>query len=1106
MAPTVNDNTEPTDDLPPEAVALLVAYDEAKVTEAGVNDVTPHSTELYATLAPQLACLDLLHLAWPTVRAKSLASVDQSLPETLGDLHVVRELGRGGMGIVYEAEQASLGRRVAVKVLPYAAVADVKSLQRFRNEVRAAAALDHPHIVKVHAVGEDRGQHFYTMQLVRGPTLADVIAELRVTKSTAEDAPRDGSGASQKRTATTAAGVFGTAEFYRTVAHWGAEACGALQHAHDVGILHRDIKPGNLMLDEAGQLYVTDFGLARVGEEAGLTRTGDIVGTLRYMAPEQALGKRVVLDQRADIYALGATLYELLTLEPMFGDSDRAILLSQIAYHDPAPLRKRNPQIPIDLETIVLKALAKEPAERYQSAASMASDLQAFAVGRSIAARPPSLADRMRIWARRHATLVQLVALSLLLLSAVLTVSMVLVKRAQTQASTALSTTSNLLYTADMALAYQAHEQGRPTEARRTLERYRPKNSEPDQLGIEWHLLDQVVQPIASTALLGHEGPVNEVAVFPDHQRLASVGEDSTLRIWDIASRKCLQTISLGHEGLHSVAISANGRYVAAGGTTGYLCDLEDDARTTVIYHNPKEYTVESLAFSPDGQRIAVGERYDGVSLVSLDGRVLKQIPCRSRVESLEFLPDGSLLVPNRIREGVGILEIWDSDLAKIRQSIDCSRSHDPAGITVGRAAANGRFVLAGELQKSQAHVVDAVSGEVLATTSQSHDLLTAIAYASTGDAVALAYLNGQVKCFPVEPIGDNLPTFPRQPVVIDAHEGEVTSLQFLDARHLVSCGADGKIQIWNLPAVIDVGRNVVGGQASGFAVSPDGGRLLSTGYAAYAIVEESTGKSIVLQKENGGNFSAPAWSPRGDQAAVANNRRQQVLLLAPDGTLTRSCPAPELVRELAFSSDGTLLAMIGGRNMWLVRVNSGQCVYRQELPNEGTATCFSSTGTMLGYGGQLKKIVLLDTATLHVQREIACAVDVLCLAFSPDDRLLATGHNDAVIRLWDVPTGRLRAELVGHERRLRRVVFSADGRTLFSSAEDGAVRLWSVEQQRAYGVFYRRTKGLRPESPGEPCWVTLPTDNRYVAVGYYSSNLQVPHEVFLWHLNNIKK
>ena len=176
----------------------------------------------------------------------------------------------------------------------------------------------------------------------------------------------------------TVAGSRQTTEQFRLAARLGSQAAEALQHAHDLGVLHRDIKPGNLLLDADGKLYVSDFGLARIEADVGITRTGDIVGTLRYMAPEQALAKRVVIDHRADVYSLGATLYELLTLQPAFGETDRSELLKQIAFEEPRPLRKLDRRIPVELETIVLKAMVKNPDERYQTAQQLADDLRAF--------------------------------------------------------------------------------------------------------------------------------------------------------------------------------------------------------------------------------------------------------------------------------------------------------------------------------------------------------------------------------------------------------------------------------------------------------------------------------------------------------------------------------------------------------------------------------------------------------------------------------------------------------------------------------------------------------------------------------------------------------
>jgi serine/threonine protein kinase len=347
-------------------------------------------------------------------------SADSHVARVLGDFRILRELGRGGMGMVYEAEQLSMGRNVALKVLPFAAIAQEKSLQRFRNEVRAAAALDHPNIVSVYSIGEERGVHFYAMQLVRGRTLADVIAELRTAVSAksppdAGEAPTINSAvvspSSTKRDAealiSTAVDSRRDAESYRAATRLGIQAAEALQHAHDLGVLHRDIKPSNLMLDLGGKLYVTDFGLARIEADAGMTMTGDILGTLRYMAPEQALAKRVVIDHRADIYSLGATLYELLTLQPAFDETDRSELLKQIAFEEPPPLRKINARIPAEVETIVLKAIAKEPDERYQTAQLLADDLQAYLEHRPITARSASFVDRLRKWSRRREKLVR---------------------------------------------------------------------------------------------------------------------------------------------------------------------------------------------------------------------------------------------------------------------------------------------------------------------------------------------------------------------------------------------------------------------------------------------------------------------------------------------------------------------------------------------------------------------------------------------------------------------------------------------------------------------------------------------------------------------------
>jgi serine/threonine protein kinase len=353
---------------------------------------------------------------------------------TLGDFRLVREIARGGMGIVYEAVQGSLGRQVALKVLPFAATLDPKQLQRFRNEAQAAAHLHHTNIVPVYAVGCERGVHYYAMQYIAGQTLAAMIHALRqqagkvacaaeasalptteLRHEPAQEIPVANSTrklelaaapSTQRPAATAVPTGRSDPDFFRTVALLGIQAAEALEHAHQVGILHRDIKPGNLLVDDAGHLWITDFGLAHLPGDANLTGTGDVVGTLRYMSPEQALAQRGSVDHRTDIYSLGVTLRELMTLEPAFSGTDRQELFRQIASEEPWPPRRLNPAIPMELETIVLKAMDKAPADRYQTAQELAADLGRFLKDEPILGRRPSMTQRLRKWARRNRAVV----------------------------------------------------------------------------------------------------------------------------------------------------------------------------------------------------------------------------------------------------------------------------------------------------------------------------------------------------------------------------------------------------------------------------------------------------------------------------------------------------------------------------------------------------------------------------------------------------------------------------------------------------------------------------------------------------------------------------
>jgi len=362
--------------------------------------------------------------------------MDESLGDTrpmrrLGDFEIVRELGRGGMGIVYEARQVSLNRKVALKVLSGSLGLTTKAVIRFQREAEAAAKLHHTNIVPIYATGEQDGAHYYAMELIEGPGLDQVIAQMREMQKAAsqEDGPGaaspsagtvsgtpapvdwvsrtmnlpppDASTTSETHSLSSSSLSSGTG-YFDTVARMVAEVADALDYAHAQGVIHRDIKPSNLLLSPVGRLSLNDFGLARMLEQPGMTVSGEFVGSPMYMSPEQIAAGRAPLDHRTDIYSLGATLYELLTLQPPFPGARRDQVIAQIIGKEPKPPRSIQRRIPPDLETICLKMMEKDPDKRYQTADSVAQDLRRYVNRFAISARRVGVVGRVVRWARRN--------------------------------------------------------------------------------------------------------------------------------------------------------------------------------------------------------------------------------------------------------------------------------------------------------------------------------------------------------------------------------------------------------------------------------------------------------------------------------------------------------------------------------------------------------------------------------------------------------------------------------------------------------------------------------------------------------------------------------
>ena len=331
----------------------------------------PEHSETIRKLLPAVAMIERLGQG---VEQPPKAEFTRPIPSQLGDFRITRELGRGGMGVVYEAIQESLGRSVALKVVHQVEL-DSKKLQRFQREAQAVARLHHTNIVPIFAVGEHDGVPYYAMQYIRGRSLDVLLEDWRREKALPSDERR------------------------RLVARIGVQAAEAIQYAHDQGILHRDVKPANLIVDEHQAVWITDFGLAKLTGHEDLTRTGDVIGTLRYLAPESLRGQT---GPESDIYSLGMTLYELITLSAPFGELSPSELLRQLSESEPTRPRSLDPAIPRDLETIVLKAIAPEPGHRYQSAQALADDLRSFIEDRPIKARRATVLERIGRFSRRN--------------------------------------------------------------------------------------------------------------------------------------------------------------------------------------------------------------------------------------------------------------------------------------------------------------------------------------------------------------------------------------------------------------------------------------------------------------------------------------------------------------------------------------------------------------------------------------------------------------------------------------------------------------------------------------------------------------------------------
>jgi WD40 repeat protein len=943
----------------------------------------------------------------------------------LGDYEIRRELGRGGMGVVYEARQMSLNRPVALKLVQAGPLAGTADLRRFRNEAEAVALLDHPNIVPIYEVGEHEGQHYFSMKLVPGGSLVPLLGRY----------PADPKAA----------------------ARLVAEAAEAVAHAHARGVLHRDLKPDNILVDADGHPYLTDFGIARrLADDSDLTRTGVPLGTPKYMAPEQADNRRGSITTATDVYGLGAVLYALLTGRPPFTGDHLADILAKVRTEPPVPPRKLNPSIPPDLETICLKCLEKDPRRRYATADDLAADLRAWLDRRPIAARPARALERALLFVRRKPLLASTYALAatVLLLAGVGGTMVWLWREAENARARAVAAqegekqqrlaaeqagrlavaaregekTQRLAaeqagqraeaarkrleiveYGRAMQIAYQEWRDNDVGVALGLLER-----TSPHLRGWEWSYLHRLCNASLLT-LKGHSGWVTSASFSPDGSRIVT-SSGSVVRIWDAATGAEVRARRWLWGFISSAAFSPDGLRIVMAGPDELARVWDADGTGLLVLKAPKNEGLEleprdsttGASFSADGRRIlTTGFRNPGLDgLVRVwdatTGALLQTIQGGKRLGSASFSPDASCIV---IADEDGTARVIELANGAERLVL---RGHEGAVLSVAFSRDGTRIVTAGV--DSTVRIWDATTGAEVRALRGHRGQVSSAAFSPDGTRIVTAGIDRSARIWDAATGSEQL--------IFRGHTELVRTAAFSpDGARVVTCSDDRTARIWDATRNADA-LKLGDSLTNDGAFSADGKRILTIGMDGKAGVwDAATGvKSYEIQ---GHVEPLPLFGAQVTCGAFS-----------PDGT-----------RIVTAGSDNTL-------RLWDASTGAARRVLGKFGTNEGWATCvvFDADGDRVLTGTQFGYVKIWDAGTgaelVKFDRERR---SVKSAAFRSDGSLAAVAYDNGLVKIRDAATGALHRDLVGHKDWVESVAFSRDGLRLLTASFDGTARLWNV-------------------------------------------------------------